>query len=82
MYANFIPDSRRGTAENWNLKRSFVVQNKLHGPPNNACSREKRRHYNSEKCVVWAEKQPALGLICAHKEANGCFVASDWLKRR
>ena len=44
--------------------------------------REKRRHYNGEKCGVWAGKQPALGLICAHKEGNGCFVASDWLKRR
>lgn len=42
--------------------------------------KEKRRH-NSKKCVVWAGKQPVLGLIRAHKEGNGCFVASDWLKR-
>ncbi len=44
--------------------------------------KEKRRHCNSEKCVVWAGKQPTLGLICAHKEGNGCLVASDWLKRQ
>lgn len=70
------------------LKRSFVVQNKLHGPQNNACStakcisKKRGDSYNSEKCAAWAGKQPVLGLICAHGEGNGCFVASDWLKRR
>lgn len=43
--------------------------------------KEKRRPYNREKCVLWAGKPPAHMLICAHKEGNGCFVASDWVKR-
>lgn len=65
------------------LKRSFVVQNKLHGRQNNACGAEKmcleEKRHSEEKCEFFrAIKQPAFMMIRALEEGNGCFVASDW----
>lgn len=57
----------------------------MHAAQQNVSQRKEetlRQREKNKKCSFGAGKQPALMLICAHKEGNGCFGASDWLKRR
>lgn len=76
------------------LKRSFVLQNKLHGSQDNACSTVKskkrgditrvppqKKEKEKKECSLDWKTTSLLWLISAHGEGNSCFVASDWLKR-